>query len=223
MVWNGINSVLLGGQGTPSLGCFMPAQLLSLNDGASILLDKPILLIGRHPECDIQIDSRKISRKHCCIAQVDDHLVVRDLGSTNGIRINGVRVLEGRLKAGDELTIGGSRFRLSWDAPSDAPLPMEETSRRREEIIPSARRPPGLAEGALESCDEPVALAEADDDDVPMAIPVAIPQAAHPARAVPAQLGLPHSVLDSDEPLIPDALKLAPGSNPDAERKGAPG
>jgi len=202
----------------------MPAQLISLNDGASILLDKPILLIGRHPECDIQIDSRKISRKHCCIAQVDDHLVVRDLGSTNGIRINGVRVLEGRLKAGDELTIGGSRFRLSWDAPSDAPLPLEETSRRREEIIPSARRPAGLADGALESCDEPVALAEADDDDdVPMAIPLAIPQAAQAARAGPAHGGLPHSVLDSDEPLIPDALKLAPGSNPDAERKVAPG
>jgi predicted component of type VI protein secretion system len=199
----------------------MPAQLISLNDGASILLDKPILLIGRHPECDIQIDSRKISRKHCCIAQVDDHLVVRDLGSTNGIRINGVRVLEGRLKAGDELTIGGSRFRLSWDAPSDAHLPLEETSRRREEIIPSARRPGGPADGALESCDEPVALAEADDDDdVPMAIPVAIPQAAHAARAGP---GLPHSVLDSDEPLIPDAPKLAPGSNPDAERNAAPG
>src|ERR1700736_393170 len=94
----------------------MPAQLLSLNDGPSILLDKPILLIGRHPECDIQIESRKISRRHCCIAQVNDYLVVRDLGSTNGVRINGSRVLEGRLTAGDELTIGGHRYRVSWDS-----------------------------------------------------------------------------------------------------------
>src|SRR6266852_9915717 len=61
----------------------MPAQLVALNDGPSILLDKPILLLGRHPECDVQIDSRKISRRHCCIAQVSDYLVVRDLGSTN--------------------------------------------------------------------------------------------------------------------------------------------
>src|SRR5262249_58098388 len=68
----------------------MPAQLLALDDGVSILLDKPILLLGRHPECDIQIDSRKISRRHCCIAQVNDYLIVRDLASTNGIRINGV-------------------------------------------------------------------------------------------------------------------------------------
>src|SRR4051794_23378835 len=105
----------------------MPAQLVSLTDGPSILLDKPILLLGRHPECDIQIDSRKISRRHCCIAQVSDYLVVRDLGSTNGIRINGVRVLEGRLKVDDELTIGGYRYRVNWDsqAPRHGPVKAE--------------------------------------------------------------------------------------------------
>src|SRR5207302_6010264 len=93
----------------------MPAQLVSLTDDPSILLDKPILLVGRHAECDIQIDSRKVSRRHCCIAQVSDYLVVRDLGSTNGIRINGVRVLEGKLQGEDELTIGGHSYRISWD------------------------------------------------------------------------------------------------------------
>ena len=89
----------------------MPAQLLSLNDGASILLDKPILLIGRHPECDIQIDSRKISRKHCCIAQVSDYLVIRDLGSTNGTKVNGVPVRSQRLEQGDEVSVGAARMR----------------------------------------------------------------------------------------------------------------
>src|SRR5436853_7749048 len=103
----------------------MPAQLLALNEGASILVDKPILLLGRHPECDIQIDSRKISRRHCCIAQVDDYLVVRDLGSTNGIRINGVRVLEGRLRGSDELTIGSSRYKVSWEEMFPSPLALE--------------------------------------------------------------------------------------------------
>src|SRR3954464_10065946 len=104
--WYSIQRVRFAKQGD-GVGPPMPAQLVSLSESPSILLDKPILLLGRHPECDIQIDSRKISRRHCCIAQVSDYLVVRDLGSTNGIRINGVRVLEGRLKAEDELTIGG--------------------------------------------------------------------------------------------------------------------
>src|SRR5213080_4246264 len=127
----------------------MPAQLVALNEGPSILVDKPILLVGRHPECDIQIDSRKISRRHCCIAQVDDYLVVRDLGSTNGIRINGVRVLEGQLKASDELTIGGSRFRLSWEEVPEIPF-----RAAREKIEAAAPFAPD--DKQLESCDEPV-------------------------------------------------------------------
>src|ERR1700676_2405670 len=93
----------------------MPAQLVALTEEPSILLDKPIMLFGRNPECDIQIDSRKISRRHCCIAQVNDYLVVRDLGSTNGVRINGLRVQEGRLTNGDELTIGTTRYQVAWE------------------------------------------------------------------------------------------------------------
>jgi pSer/pThr/pTyr-binding forkhead associated (FHA) protein len=139
----------------------MPAQLVSLADGPSILLDKPILLIGRHPECDIQIDSRKISRRHCCIAQVGDYLVVRDLASTNGIRINGVRVLEGRLKADDELTIGGYRYQVSWDelsprsaeTPQGTPEPAEPDGPLDVVPIDNDER--------VEACDQPIPLAEA--------------------------------------------------------------
>src|SRR5262245_28468106 len=100
----------------------MPAQLLAVSEGPNILLDKPIMLIGRHQECDIQIPSRKISRRQCCIAQVDDYLVVRDLSSTNGIRINGMRVNEGQLKAGDELTIGNYRYEVQWEVGAAAPI-----------------------------------------------------------------------------------------------------
>src|SRR5213080_2694317 len=102
----------------------MPAQLVALNEGPSILVDKPILLVGRHPECDIQIDSRKISRRHCIIAQVDDYLVVRDLDSTNGVRINGVRVVEGKLHTGDELTMGNHRYQVAWDDGASPPRGM---------------------------------------------------------------------------------------------------
>src|SRR5438270_5415923 len=131
----------------------MPPQLFALTEGPSILLDKPILLFGRHEECDIQLPSRKISRRHCCIAQVNDYLVVRDLSSTNGIRINGVRVLEGSLRGGDELTIGNFRYEVQWDAAA-APVPPPLARRGR----PAAR--PAAEDDALESCDEPVPLDE---------------------------------------------------------------
>src|SRR6476660_5807180 len=104
----------------------MPAQLVALTEGPTILLDKPILLIGRHPECDIQLNSRKVSRRHCCIAQVKDYLVVRDLGSTNG-----VRVLEGKLKAGDELTVGNFKYQVSWETGEAKALDRKALRRAR--------------------------------------------------------------------------------------------
>ena len=94
----------------------MPVMLLSLSDGPSILLDKPILLFGRHAECDVQLHSKKVSRRHCCLAQVNDFLVVRDLGSTNGVKINGQKVTEGRLRPGDELEIGNFRYQVCGEA-----------------------------------------------------------------------------------------------------------
>jgi pSer/pThr/pTyr-binding forkhead associated (FHA) protein len=130
----------------------MPPQLLALTDGPNIPLDKPIVLLGRHQECDIQLASRKVSRRHCCIAQVNDYLVVRDLGSTNGIRINGVRVLEGSLKEGDELTIGNHNYRVQWNAPPPrGPVVGREASR----IMRTPEE-----DDQLESCDDPVPLAE---------------------------------------------------------------
>src|SRR2546430_15288664 len=109
----------------------MPARLEAINGGSSISLDKPILLLGRDPECDIQLESPKISRRHCCIAQVGESLIVRDLGSTNGVRINGVRVLEGYLKGGDELTIGNQRYQVRWDALLPA------SAERKKAVIPA--------------------------------------------------------------------------------------
>jgi pSer/pThr/pTyr-binding forkhead associated (FHA) protein len=93
----------------------MPQHLLSLTNGPSIQIDKPILLFGRHEECDVQLNSKKVSRKHCVLAQVNDHLVIRDLGSTNGVRINGTRVAEGKLRVGDEVQIGNFKYQVCGD------------------------------------------------------------------------------------------------------------
>jgi pSer/pThr/pTyr-binding forkhead associated (FHA) protein len=139
----------------------MPAQLQAMNGGSSILLDKPILLLGRDPECDIQLESPKISRRHCCIAQVGESLVVRDLGSTNGIRINGVRVLEGYLKGGDELTIGNQRYQVRWDALLSAAGSPERKNAVVQAGVPVLDPTAGVqSDSVLESCEDPVPLAE---------------------------------------------------------------
>jgi pSer/pThr/pTyr-binding forkhead associated (FHA) protein len=68
------------------------------------------VVIGRHPQCDVRIDSIQISRYHCCLTEIDGEVWVRDLGSTNGVRINGRRVESGRLKLGDELSLAEFHF-----------------------------------------------------------------------------------------------------------------
>lgn len=92
----------------------MPAYLQPLGEGRPVCLDKPILFVGRHPECDIVLlNSRKVSRKHCCLALVNDRLRVRDLGSTNGVSVNGERIKkEAQVRIGDELAIGDVVYRL---------------------------------------------------------------------------------------------------------------
>lgn len=92
----------------------MPLRLVALDEGPDIPLDRDMLIVGRHPQCDARLDSIRVSRRHCCMTQDRDHgeVVIRDLGSTNGIRINGQRVEKGRLKQGDELSIAHIRFRV---------------------------------------------------------------------------------------------------------------
>lgn len=95
----------------------MPAVLVPIEQGKPIVLDKPIVLVGRHPDCDaVILNSRKISRKHCAIALVNNNFVVRDLGSMNGIWVNGSRVEnQAPIGFGDELMIGDVRFLLEAD------------------------------------------------------------------------------------------------------------
>ncbi|HWE36489.1 MAG TPA: FHA domain-containing protein [Isosphaeraceae bacterium] len=97
----------------------LPAiRLVALDDGPDVLLGGRLLVLGRHPSCDVRIDSIRVSRQHCCLTVLGGDLLVRDLGSTNGIRVNGRRVAAGRLRPGDELTIAHLRFRLERPAES---------------------------------------------------------------------------------------------------------
>lgn len=90
----------------------MPARLVALDEGADIPLDRTMVVVGRHPQCDARLDSLRVSRHHCCMTHDHGEIVVRDLGSTNGIRINGQRVEMGRLRPGDELSIAHIRYRF---------------------------------------------------------------------------------------------------------------
>jgi predicted component of type VI protein secretion system len=123
----------------------MPARLVPLTDGAApiITLQRPVVLIGRHPECDVRIDLPQISRRHCCVALAYERLMIRDLGSRNGVRLNGRQVEEATLRPGDEVAIGQIIFRLEDTpaAPTPGPLPAKPAAKPSK---PS--KPPSIPE-----------------------------------------------------------------------------
>jgi len=88
--------------------------------GPAITVQRPILLIGRHPECDLRLDLPKISRRHCCLASAYDRVLIRDLGSRNGVRVNGRMIDETQLFRGDEVAIGPLIYRVDEEGESPA-------------------------------------------------------------------------------------------------------
>ena len=131
----------------------MPARLVPLTPGAAptIPLQRPVLLIGRHPECDVRIDLAKISRRHCCVALAYDRVMIRDLGSRNGLRLNGLIVEEAQLHGGDEVAIGPIIFRYEVDQPPAPPA----TKRRAKAPEP---KPPSLPSLPSDTGDELIPL-----------------------------------------------------------------
>jgi hypothetical protein len=69
--------------------------------------------IGRAPDCDCHLTEPSVSRRHAQLRRVDETWLLRDLGSSNGTRLNGMRVTEEiEVRPGDQLSLGGVRYRL---------------------------------------------------------------------------------------------------------------
>lgn len=69
-------------------------------------LTKPIIVIGRSRECDIRLDDSSASRKHAEIRRENGRYFLIDLGSTNGVTLNGQRVTRAQLSLNDQIIIG---------------------------------------------------------------------------------------------------------------------
>ena len=95
------------------------AALVSSNGFPTIKIDSGMLLVGRSAECDVVVDSKKVSRRHCCLALVREELHVRDLGSTNGCWKTGERHNDFSVEEGQTFSIGDAEYRFQWDQPSD--------------------------------------------------------------------------------------------------------
>jgi pSer/pThr/pTyr-binding forkhead associated (FHA) protein len=103
----------------------MWARLLPLNSGAAVDIVKDMTLVGRKDECDLRLDHKSISKLHCVIVKTDGLLILRDLGSTNGTRVNGQRVRRAALLPNDLISFANFKYRVTFgpDAQLGEPGP----------------------------------------------------------------------------------------------------
>lgn len=106
----------------------MRAQLLPLDGGTPIDINKDLVVVGRKDDCDVRLEHKAVSKVHCVLVKTDGLLLVRDLGSTNGTRVNGTRVRRAALLPNDQLCIAHYKFRvfLGPDAAEEQPPHADE-------------------------------------------------------------------------------------------------
>lgn len=84
--------------------------------GRRRLLSGDRVVLGRSRDADIVVDDPNVSRRHAELRSGDGGWTVRDLGSTNGVKVNGRRVEKATLSPGDDLTLGTTQLTFEIDA-----------------------------------------------------------------------------------------------------------
>src|SRR4051812_6876054 len=93
-------------------------QLAPVGGGDPISPPRPVLVVGRLAPADVCLPFPKVSGRHCELTFREGYWYVRDLGSTNGTKVNGMRVQEKMVRDGDEISIGKHKFIIEYDFPS---------------------------------------------------------------------------------------------------------
>ena len=88
------------------------AGSIVLPSGDRFSLTESVITIGRHPDSNLVLADPNVSRNHAEIRPQGERFAVVDLGSTNGTRVNGVRVDTQVLQDGDEVSFGNTRMRF---------------------------------------------------------------------------------------------------------------
>src|SRR5262249_49845298 len=102
----------------PALG-----ELIPCGGGDPLPLLKPQVVIGRSASCDMALGFAAIPARHCQLEWTDGQWFVRDLGSRNGIKVDGVRCQAERLTPESVLWIAGLRFQVIYQAQGVAEPP----------------------------------------------------------------------------------------------------
>jgi len=137
---------------------FQPnGELSPIGGGDKIPLIREQLSIGRRDSCDICLRFPNISGLHAQLSFRDGYWYLKDCNSTNGVKVNGSRVMEKLLYPKDKVTIGKRDYTIDYSLPADVRGALEEVgeedvmarslleSAGLEQAKPDARRRKGRA------------------------------------------------------------------------------
>ena len=80
--------------------------------GTEFPLEQKCVTLGRGPNVDLVFEDEAMSRQHAAVEFVDGQFRIRDLGSTNGLQVNGKPTQVAKLQHGDRVRIGTLEFQL---------------------------------------------------------------------------------------------------------------
>jgi pSer/pThr/pTyr-binding forkhead associated (FHA) protein len=183
----------------------MQAKLIPVGGGPAIPILGDVTVVGRKRGlCDLVVERGSVSKLHCLIVKTDGLLFIRDLGSTNGTKVNGQRVTRGALLPGDELAFASARFRVHLGPGEPDPAPDDRTEmlsagpgRRNEAPEPMA------SDAEIDGSEDFLPVADfADDDEQPSQL-----------KSVPEQL---ESLPDDQLVSLPEE-EFAPADNSESD------
>jgi adenylate cyclase len=114
-------------------------ELVPIGGGDNIPLLRPVLTFGRRESCDVCLKFPNISGQHCEMSFKDGVWYIRDLGSTNGTKVNGERIQSTKpLRPGDEVCIGKRPYKIQYKMPAGVHVAIEEEDITSQSLLEKA-------------------------------------------------------------------------------------
>ena len=113
--------------------------------GAGYDLVEQVVTIGRAPDNTIHIDDPSVSGRHAELRRTDKTYHLRDLGSTNGTRVNGTGATDITLHPGDRVRFGAVDARFEGDTPLSATQPLPIAAKVDAKVATTSIRPADFA------------------------------------------------------------------------------
>ena len=127
------------------------AALVPLDGGTPIDIAKDMTLVGRKEDCDVRLDHKSVSKVHCVLVKTDGLLLLRDLGSTNGTRVNGTRVRRAALLPNDKISFANFHFRIHLGPAVEPPAgPNDHTQAIDAKEVQQALDKQAMADSAVD-------------------------------------------------------------------------